>query len=52
MDGRRGKMICKFCGHSITMAGGMFFHTENGFSTICKECGCKSPELDDKPKAL
>lgn len=41
-------MICKYCGHTITMAGGKCFHTENGFSNICKACGCKSPELDNK----
>lgn len=41
-------MICKHCGHTITMAGGICFHTEKGFSNICKVCDCKSPELDDK----
>lgn len=41
-------MICKNCGHAITMAGGICYHAENGFSNICKVCDCKSPELDDK----
>jgi hypothetical protein len=41
-------MKCKNCGHNITMAGGIYFHAENGFSNICKMCGCTHPELDDK----
>lgn len=40
-------MICKYCGHPVTMAGGEYYHTENEFSNICKVCGCKSPESND-----
>gem|GEM_PF-4857765 len=40
-------MICKHCGHAIMVAGGMWFHTENGFSHTCKICGCRFPEKDE-----
>jgi hypothetical protein len=29
------------------MAGGMYFHIENGFSHTCKICGCRFPENDE-----
>ncbi len=41
-------MNCKHCGHTVIMAGGMCFHAENGFSQICKICGCRFPEQDEE----
>jgi len=40
-------MKCKKCGHNVCMAGGLCFHTENGFSHTCKICGCWFPEPDE-----
>jgi len=41
-------MKCKNCGHPITIAGGLRFHTESVFSHTCKVCGCQLPEEEDE----
>jgi len=46
-------MKCKNCGHPITIAGGLRFHTEeSGFSHTCKVCGCQLPEEEDEDEMV
>ncbi|HEY9247075.1 MAG TPA: hypothetical protein VIO11_09540 [Candidatus Methanoperedens sp.] len=40
-------LICKHCRDAIMKAGGLPFHTKNGFSHICKICRYRFPEKDE-----